>query len=220
MLRRLEYSPPLSARLSLFTMSLSYVYERISPSQSQSHCHGARCYCFYGKSPLDEEVSDISSISSWPDNEDDNDYIELEDFDLPPVVYSVIEPFLEPEDDDDYMPPNRHLYFDEDGNEITKEQYDVANEPPDQIMEDQEDDDWAFRVNGINFYHPRVLLAYFRFVSMYNELAEDDEKIRIPLMSKELARKMLSHSSFRNPPLEFLMDIHDLQNYIDKYTSH
>lgn len=219
------------------------MYERISPKQSQ--CHGRGCYCFYGKSPLDieDDITEASSISSWHNDDDDH----LDEFtDLPPLVQSVIAPFLDPEDDDAAAAPaaaaaappplfNQHLYFDEAGNEVSFDEYTklealqeiraASDEAGNEGYDDEYDDDcedWAFslrtKINKVVFYHPRVLLAYFRFVSFHNELVDDEDKIKIPLMPKEIAAKALSHSSIQDPPEEFADEVFDLVSYINRYT--
>ena len=266
--------------------SNTYTYDRIEPKQP--HCHGQGCYCFYGKSPLDleDDMSDISSISSWQN--DDGDENKLDEFtDLPPLVRSVIAPFLETMDTatttattTTATPPpplfSCHLYFDEDGDEISfkeeEEEEETADcrtcrkemtadevetwvladtdmgdlddwthpecegcrakpepEPEEEEEEEEEaeaeegDDNWAFalRQNGkkLTFYHPRVLLAYFRFVRLYNtEVVSRDEMINIPLIPTEIAQKLMSHSSIQNPPEEFTSEVNALVDYIYHYT--
>lgn len=196
----------------------------------QSHCHGRGCYCFYGKSPLDieDDISVISSVTSWSHPEDDDyqdDYIRMEDkldefTDLPPIIQNVIAPFLEPDDDDDVAPTpppsNTHLYFDEDGAEITEKEY-LANQAIEDDDYDDPDDDWAFKVKNITFRHPRATLAYFRFVEIQNETAEDDEKITIPLIKREIAEQMMEHSWITNPTEDNASDALDLIAYIMKH---
>ena len=83
---------------------------------------------------------------------------------------------------------------------------------------DDPDENWGFKLNKIIFRHPRVLLSYFRFVDLQNEVAGEGEELKIPLIPKDIADKMLEHSSIRNPPLEFLREVADLILYIARYT--
>ena len=201
---------------------MSTLFEHTTVYPSQRSCHGPMCYCFYGTNPLDtptddddfsvsssdyfEAISDISSVT-----------IVAEEDELPPIVREVIAPFLEPEDEPLPVssPPaveqNTHLYFDEDGNTISKEKYHWLNE-------EEQMNPWAFRVNKITFRHPRALLAYFRMVDLVNEVAEENEKISIPPIPEPIRIAMLNHPSFEEIPREFQEDILDLMSYIFRYS--
>ncbi len=80
------------------------------------------------------------------------------------------------------------------------------------------EDTWAFSVNNIVFYHPRVLLAYFRFVDLQNEICSWEDMVHIPPIHPHTAAAMKNHTSIREPPEEFLHEIRDLVSYIDRHT--
>ena len=53
--------------------------------------------------------------------------------------------------------------------------------------------------NRLHMRHPRVVLNLLRFIDSYNELAPDEERIHMPLISEENAREMLSHDDVLYP---------------------
>ena len=63
--------------------------------------------------------------------------------------------------------------------------------------------------------HPRVLLAFLRFVALQNEVALEGEAIVLPLISVDVATKIMNHPSIKNPPIEFLDDIDELKERIE-----
>ena len=78
-----------------------------------------------------------------------------------------------------------------------------------------DDSEWAVSLNGTIFRHPRVLLAYFRYVSFTNELAKNrEEYIHLPLMTKNVKDYILNHISFRDTPEEFKEEVADLHAWV------
>lgn len=68
--------------------------------------------------------------------------------------------------------------------------------------------------------HPRVLLAFLRFVALQNEVAREGEAITIPMITSAMAEKIMNHSSIKNPPIEFLDDIDELKERISSLVSY
>lgn len=63
--------------------------------------------------------------------------------------------------------------------------------------------------------HPRVLLAFLRFVALQNEVALEGEAIVLPSIPLDIASKIMNHPSIINPPIEFLDDIDELKERIE-----
>ena len=63
--------------------------------------------------------------------------------------------------------------------------------------------------------HPRVLLAFLRFVELQNEVALEGEAIILPAIPSDIVRKILNHPSITNPPIEFVIDIEELKDRIE-----
>jgi hypothetical protein len=63
--------------------------------------------------------------------------------------------------------------------------------------------------------HPRVLLAFLRFVELQNEVALEGEAIILPAIPSEIVRKIMNHPSITNPPIEFIVDIEELKDRIE-----
>ena len=95
-------------------------------------------------------------------------------------------------------PVNRHLYFDEDGEEISRDEWRSAR--------------WALPLRGTAavFRHPRAVLQYLRFVDALNEAAGESEQLNI-LFSAEDAQYILEHPSVVRPPHDFWGEINELK---------
>ena len=106
-------------------------------------------------------------------------------------------------------PMGNHLFFDEDGNEITHEQF---------LKLQEEQDSWAFgyRLNGYNyvFRHPTALLSFFRFVDSVNSYAEWDETILIRPLEQEMYSRMIDHPYFNTTTDE----VQELLTYLARNT--
>lgn len=93
--------------------------------------------------------------------------------------------------------PNTHLFFDENGN--TTDGPEFYLELPSQAP----------------MRHPRVLLAYLRYVSLQNEVASSSEQVPWPLLT-EANRKYVHRFIYRtSPPPEFQSEIDDLFTLMD-----
>ncbi len=95
-------------------------------------------------------------------------------------------------------PVNRHLYFDDDGEEISRDEWRSAR--------------WALPLRGTAavFRHPRAVLQYLRFVDALNEAAGESEQLNI-LFSAEDAQYILEHPSVVRPPHDFWGEINELK---------
>jgi hypothetical protein len=113
----------------------------------------------------------------------------------------------EPEAEPLYLeiPQGNHLFFDEDGNEISHEQF---------LQLQEEENSWAFgyKLNGNEFIfrHPTALLSFFRFVDSVNQYAEFDETIFIRPLRQEMYSRMIDHPYFQTTTDES----HELLTYM------
>ena len=149
------------------------------------------------------EISDISSIGDQDQDQDQDPYDEQDNksFDYPPQNQEHSnwrEDSLSYEPDDlERKPVNRHLYFNDAGDEISREEY----------MSQQE---WSFTLSSFPKMvarHPRVLISYFRFIDSLNEVANEDEKIYLNPISASDVLKVLSHPSIQDAIPEFADEI-------------
>lgn len=77
--------------------------------------------------------------------------------------------------------------------------------------------DWIVYLNQLTFRHPRVLLAYFRYVGVTNELAETlEEYIRLPCMPKDVRDYILNHISFKEDIPEFREERNELSLWVER----
>jgi hypothetical protein len=143
------------------------------------------------------EISDISSIG------DQNPYDEWDNksFDYPPENQEHSnwrEDSMSYEPDDlERKPVNRHLYFSDAGDEITREEY-------------LRQEEWSFTLSSslkMVARHPRVLISYFRFIDSLNEVANEDEKIYLNPISASDVLRVLSHPSIQDAIPEFADEI-------------
>lgn len=74
--------------------------------------------------------------------------------------------------------------------------------------------DWGVSLRTKRFRHPRVLLAYFRFVCLHNEIALHGEEIEVPEIPHHVVDFILAHPSFKDPPAEFKSDIEELKEHV------
>ena len=74
--------------------------------------------------------------------------------------------------------------------------------------------EWGVALGALKFRHPRVLLAYFRFITLHNEIAAQEEYIEIPKIPRRVMDFMFSHCSFTNIPPEFKNEVDSLKFYI------
>lgn len=145
------------------------------------------------------EISDISSIGDQ--DQDPYDEQDNKSFDYPPQNQEHSnwrEDSLSYEPDDlERKPVNRHLYFSDAGDEITREEY-------------LRQEEWSFTLSSFPKMvarHPRVLISYFRFIDSLNEVAHEDEKIYLNPISASDVLKVLSHPSIQDAIPEFADEI-------------
>ncbi len=127
-------------------------------------------------------------------------------------------------------PVNTHLYFDEDGNEIPYEQYLHLNvvapeEGHAEAYEAEEEEDdheppWI-RTPLINqkfiLKHPRVILAFLRFIDLYNELADPEEVFMMRAIPQSVVNLICEHSSVADVPPEFQQDVNELKHRLSRH---
>ena len=64
--------------------------------------------------------------------------------------------------------------------------------------------------------HPRVVLAYLRFIDLYNEQAEGDEIFMMPAIPKAIVERILRHSSCTSPDPDF-KDVNELKERLERH---
>lgn len=82
-----------------------------------------------------------------------------------------------------------------------------------------DDSEWTVALNDTKFRHPRVLLAYFRFVCLHNEIADAEDHILIPKLSKSVSDFILNHCSFHQTPVEFKGEVDALRMYVSLFSN-
>jgi len=90
--------------------------------------------------------------------------------------------------------------------QMYEEAYDVS---------DSEEEDFAVPLTTVQgplvARHPRVLLAYLRFIDLYNEVAKPEEVLPPFKMSHTEQAEVLYHSTVFNAPHEFKQDVDELR---------
>lgn len=103
------------------------------------------------------------------------------------------------------LPVNRHLYFDDAGREITRDEF---------LEQERESQEWVFMTTQLPerfvIRHPRVLLNFLRFIDSLNETNNGDETFMMDAIPNETLGRILSHSSIVDPTLDFKNDAHEL----------
>lgn len=122
------------------------------------------------------------------------------------------------------IPQNTHLYFDDDGEEICREQYlmkmDIEQQQP--HLQEEEEEDFGIRTPKIShrftMRHPRVILNFLRFIDTYNEVAEADEIFMLPAIPKKVYDSILAHVSFTHTtPPEFESEVNELKLRLERH---
>ena len=95
------------------------------------------------------------------------------------------------------------------------------SEPPIQIYHGddewqilEKEPDWAISLLQTKFRHPRVLLAYFRFINLHNEIANEEERMNVPEIPTHVVDFIFQHISIREPPAEFKNEIEELKMHV------
>lgn len=90
--------------------------------------------------------------------------------------------------------------------QMYEEAYDVS---------DSEEEDFAVPLTTVDTplvaRHPRVLLAYLRFIDLYNEVAKPEEVLPPFKMSHAAQAEILYHSTVFHAPHEFEKDVDELR---------
>lgn len=141
----------------------------------------------------------------------------------------LIDPFGRIVDDDqttvtldsyEQEPLNKHWYFDEDGNEVDYETWSRLREEEEET--DEEDDTPWIRTPRINQHfilkHPRVILAFLRFIDSYNELADPEEVLMLHAIPQRLVNRIKNHSSVTDAPAEFQDEVEELLYRLDRHS--
>ena len=93
--------------------------------------------------------------------------------------------------------------------QMYEEAYDVS---------DSEEEDFAVPLTTVDTplvaRHPRVLLAYLRFIDLYNEVAKPEEVLPPFKMSHAAQAEILYHSTVFHAPREFKQDVDELRTRI------
>jgi len=111
-------------------------------------------------------------------------------------------------DSDDYEVLSPHAIEDlrEEMHQMYEEAYDVS---------DSEEEDFAVPLATVEgplvARHPRVLLAYLRFIDLYNEVAKPEEVLPHFKMSHAEQAEILYHSTVFNAPHEFKAEVNELR---------
>ena len=100
---------------------------------------------------------------------------------------------------------NTHLYFDDNGNEISRQEF---------LDQERQSQEWVFETSPLPeifvIRHPRVLLNFLRFIDSLNEINTGDETFMMDAIPYETLTRMLSHKSITNPPAEFQGEVDEL----------
>jgi hypothetical protein len=157
-----------------------------------------------------EILSDISSVSSQ--SFADMHHLE-EPEDQSTVTYEDAHRIEGP-------PVNSHLYFDENGNEIPYEDFLRQGEADAEAVEDEEPP-WI-KTPNINqrfvLKHPRVILAFLRFIDLYNELADPEEVFMMRAIPQSVVNTICNHPSVTEVPPEFQEDVDELKYRLDRHS--
>ncbi len=153
------------------------------------------------------EVLSISSVSSQ--SFVDMHHLEEPEEDQSTVTYEDALRIEEP-------PVNTHLYFDENGNEIPYDDFLRQGE-----AEGHEEEPPWIKTPLINqrfiLKHPRVILAFLRFIDLYNELADPEEVFMMKSIPQKIVNLINEHPSVTEVPPEFQEDVDELKIRLDRH---
>jgi len=109
-------------------------------------------------------------------------------------------------DDYEVLSPCAIEELSEEMRQMYEEAYDVS---------DSEEEDFAVPLTTVQgplvARHPRVLLAYLRFIDLYNEVAKPEEVLPHFKMSHAEQAEILYHSTVFNAPHEFKAEVNELR---------
>jgi len=109
-------------------------------------------------------------------------------------------------DDYEVLSPQAIENLREEMRQMYEEAYDIS---------DSEEEDFSVPLTTVQgpliARHPRVLLAYLRFIDLYNEVAKPEEILPRFKMSHTEQAEVLYHSTVFNAPHEFKQDVDELR---------
>jgi hypothetical protein len=112
--------------------------------------------------------------------------------------------------------PNKHMYFNDDGDEISHEEF-LRN----QEKQKQQEPCWAIKTPRINFRFtiadPLVLLQFLRFIDYYNENALADELYMLKPMSYTQYKNLMDSDFMKNTPSEFEEEAYELRDRLGNH---
>jgi hypothetical protein len=112
--------------------------------------------------------------------------------------------------------PNKHMYFNDDGDEISHEEF-LRN----QEQQKQQEPCWAIKTPRINFRFtiadPLVLLQFLRFIDYYNENALADELYMLKPMSYTQYKNLMDSDFMKNTPTEFEEEAYELRDRLGNH---
>jgi hypothetical protein len=112
-------------------------------------------------------------------------------------------------DDYEVLSPQAIEDLREEMRQMYEEAYDVS---------DSEEEDFAVPLTTVDTplvaRHPRVLLAYLRFIDLYNEVAKPEELLPPFKMSHAAQAEILYHSTVFHAQREFKQDVDELRTRI------
>ena len=112
--------------------------------------------------------------------------------------------------------PNKHMYFNDNGDEISHEEF-LRN----QEQEKQQEPCWAIKTPRINFRFtiadPLVLLQFLRFIDYYNENALADELYMLKPMSYTQYKNLMDSDFMKNTPSEFEEEAYELRDRLGNH---
>ncbi len=123
------------------------------------------------------------------------------------------------------LPAPKHLFFDEDGNVVSREEFEAlqwaeaeTEQSADEAEEVEEETVWGIQIPRITqrmvARHPRVLLAFFRFIEALNECSFEDERITVKPMPTDVFTHVMDYLEKNPPPPEFEGEVRDLKHYL------
>lgn len=164
-----------------------------------------------------EVLSDISSVSTHDS--------------MPPLMDAFGN--IVPRDDDrttitlDFPErENRHIFFDENGDEISYEEHRrlQAEEEGEEPYEEEEEEEIGMMLRTpmirqrFLLKHPRVILAFLRFIDLYNELADPGEVLMLPTIPQRIVNSIQDDPAVKFPPEEFQDDVDELLWRLDRHS--
>ena len=109
-------------------------------------------------------------------------------------------------DDYEVLSPQAIENLREEMRQMYEEAYDIS---------DSEEEDFAVPLASVQTplvaRHPRVLLAYLRFIELYNEVAKPEEILPPFKMTHAAQAEILYHSTVFHAPREFKQDVNELR---------